>query len=290
MEQPDVFPSKPVAKETWRFDRVYGPDLENKRVTPGLMAHVKRVSKGHNAAIFADGQSGSGKSFTMTEGPDCVMLTATNMLLQKALESAGRCAVWCGFLEFYSKGTGMVGIRDLLQNRPPKEQPLVTIARECSPEEDCPGKVTQGSFASGQKSKRILSMMDMNEALQAARERRQIAKGSENAVSSRGDLLCTITFILFDHARLKKRISYLQIADIASSESRPDSPRPSISFDKALFNEQYKVIKAEELREQERIATSRRRKSYYKTIKNWTNVNWPHSEVGGSLPRCSLLQ
>ncbi|KAG1657315.1 hypothetical protein FOA52_008043 [Chlamydomonas sp. UWO 241] len=56
--------------KTYRFDRVFGPDSQQERLyKQAIVPIVNEVMDGFNCTIFAYGQTGTGKTFTMEGGP-----------------------------------------------------------------------------------------------------------------------------------------------------------------------------------------------------------------------------
>lgn len=67
---------------SFTFDRVYPPASTNDTVYEGsVSAVVQTFLEGYSATVFAYGQSGSGKSFTMVERPDSVVNQSVRCLI-----------------------------------------------------------------------------------------------------------------------------------------------------------------------------------------------------------------
>ena len=55
---------------TFRYDRVFGPESNQEKVySQAIVPIVQEVLEGFNCTIFAYGQTGTGKTFTMEGGP-----------------------------------------------------------------------------------------------------------------------------------------------------------------------------------------------------------------------------
>ena len=55
--------------QRFEFDRVYGPTAEQSQISADVLPHVKDVLRGVHLCVFAYGQTGTGKTYTM-EGRD----------------------------------------------------------------------------------------------------------------------------------------------------------------------------------------------------------------------------
>ncbi len=101
---------------TFSFDRVFGPSSQNEEVFGEISQLVQSALDGYNVCIFCYGQTGAGKTYTMSSA-DGMIPRATHMIHDKAealQEKGWRYSIEGSFVEVYNED-----IHDLLGN--PKE-------------------------------------------------------------------------------------------------------------------------------------------------------------------------
>ena len=51
--------------QRFEFDRVYGPTADQSQISADVLPHIKDVLRGVHICVFAYGQTGTGKTYTM---------------------------------------------------------------------------------------------------------------------------------------------------------------------------------------------------------------------------------
>ncbi|KAJ7551234.1 hypothetical protein O6H91_06G006000 [Diphasiastrum complanatum] len=102
-------------KRNYRFDRIFEPSSSQDDVYSEVEPIVRSALDGHNVCIFAYGQTGTGKTFTM-EGsngnPGIIPQTFQHMFYEASRESSVRYSFSLSMLEIYRNS-----LRDLLVPR-----------------------------------------------------------------------------------------------------------------------------------------------------------------------------
>jgi kinesin family member 11 len=100
---------------TYTFDTVFGPDTTQERLySAAISPIVDEVLQGFNCTIFAYGQTGTGKTFTMLGGDagDSASMSAAAGVIPRAIHqifthlegtSCAEYTVKCSFLELYNE-------------------------------------------------------------------------------------------------------------------------------------------------------------------------------------------
>nr|VDD02634.1 unnamed protein product [Brassica rapa] len=98
-------------RKTYNFDRVFQPDSSQDDVFLEIEPVIKSVIDGYNACIFAYGQTGTGKTFTMEGLPESpgIVPRAIKGLFKQVEESNHKFVIKFSMLEIY-----MGNLRDLL--------------------------------------------------------------------------------------------------------------------------------------------------------------------------------
>lgn len=116
-----------MAGRTYTVDQTYGPSASQELVYRGVAQPLFReFVDGYNCTVFAYGQTGTGKTFTMCgdegDGVPPAELSPVSGIIQRVmvelfatLQSAQDYSVRCSFLELYNEE-----LRDLLSDRPTK--------------------------------------------------------------------------------------------------------------------------------------------------------------------------
>ena len=94
----------PAVEEPFEIDHYIGPESTNRDVYRAVEPLIEVLFSGYDVCVFTDGQSGSGKSWTMFRGTDAVAPSiATSVMEWKAMGDAHgwECRVHCSAIEIY---------------------------------------------------------------------------------------------------------------------------------------------------------------------------------------------
>lgn len=207
---------------TYHFDKVFGPETIQERLYDGAISGiVDEVLQGFNCTIFAYGQTGTGKTYTMTgevttacEGaaqqgmaPGAGVIPRAVAQIFSYLEDIGgstEYTVKCSFLELYNEE-----ITDLLYlgSEPPKVRLL----------EDRSGVVVQGL-----EEPHVKNSGDVFGLLETGNARRRTAETLLNKQSSRSHSVFIITVSVREvlaEGEEVIRVGKLYLVDLAGSEN-----------------------------------------------------------------------
>lgn len=213
LEFPDDFTvvvKVPKAKPAiYQFDRVfYSPTTTQKEVYD-LAARdtIEDVLAGYNGTIFAYGQTGAGKSFSMSgsdvthpEGKGIIPRACDHIFQHIAADAAGtEYTLKCAFLEIYKEN-----IHDLLD---PEAGGNLKVRETPS----------RGVWVQGLSEHFVTSVEDIIELLQTGEKYRAVSATRMNAVSSRSHSLFILTLIQRNPDGSTKE-GKLNLADLAGSE------------------------------------------------------------------------
>ena len=162
----------------------------------------RRADGKHDVCCIADGQSGSGKSYTLFNGPNALAPRIGKDILTR--ESPYEYRVTCTALEVCQDG-----LKDLLDA---EGSPTTGPPESRSPRGKKPRALEN------HVSKSITSEAQLCSLLAEACQRRRVSATGANAVSSRGHMICTLTI---ESASLASPESTrVVIVDLAGSERR----------------------------------------------------------------------
>lgn len=194
---------------SFTFDSVLLPPTSNIQVCIEIEPTIQAFLDGHDMCIIADGQSGSGKSYTMLNGDHSIADWAARFTFEW-MELAERphreCAAKCSILEIYKNRT-----RDLLADNDPPGQKTIEIRRSG------PDPISCESYHP------LRSADDVSKLRRKACAQRVNRSTDQNQSSSRSDLILIITLTQFDVATKTSATSSLFLVDLAGSEVWPDS-------------------------------------------------------------------
>lgn len=203
---------------TYHFDKIFAPDTTQQRLYDSAIAPiVDEVLQGFNCTIFAYGQTGTGKTHTMTgDICDAKDLAAGAGVIPRAvsqifnyLESIGGSSeytVKCCFLELYNEE-----ITDLLTPNSPTDAPKVRIL------EDRTGVVMQGL-----EEPHVKTAADIFTLLETGNARRRTAETLLNKQSSRSHSVFIVTVSVREvlaEGEEVIRVGKLYLVDLAGSEN-----------------------------------------------------------------------
>ncbi|CAE6473630.1 unnamed protein product [Rhizoctonia solani] len=224
----------PAPTRTYPFDRVFGPEADQALVFHDVVAPaLEEVLNGYNCTLFAYGQTGTGKTYTMqgdlsptlTGNPsaDAGIIPRTLHKLFLHLEnSASDYSVKVSFVELYNEE-----LRDLLASE------FKEPAANAQPMGMATGSGTgglkifddaakKGTFIQGLEEAHVRDAQHAIEILRKGSERRQIAATKFNDHSSRSHSIFTLTVHTKETSSDGNdliRTGKLNLVDLAGSEN-----------------------------------------------------------------------
>ncbi|CCX30040.1 Similar to Kinesin-like protein bimC; acc. no. P17120 [Pyronema omphalodes CBS 100304] len=214
-------PNASVENKLYTFDRTFGPEADQQRIYDSVVAPLlNEVLEGYNCTVFAYGQTGTGKTYTMTGdmsdqfGSYSDFAGIIPRVLYKLFEKLrgvehGDKSVKISFIELYNEE-----LRDLLcaENEPTSKNVKIFDAAN--------GK--GGVVVQGMEETYIQSATQGIELLKSGSHKRQVAATKCNELSSRSHTVFTITTSIKDQAddgEIFIRTAKLNLVDLAGSES-----------------------------------------------------------------------
>ncbi|KAK6361826.1 kinesin motor protein cin8 [Orbilia blumenaviensis] len=206
-----------LSNKTYMFDRVFGPEADQSMIYDDVVAPIlEEVLGGFNCTIFAYGQTGTGKTYTMTgdmapyfdtysDGAGIIPRALHNMFTQLDADG-GEHIVKCSFIELYNEE-----LRDLLS---------VDDTIKLKMFEDSSKK--GGVVINGMEERYARNAADGVALLQEGSKKRQVAATKCNDLSSRSHTVFTIIVQVKDtgpDGEEYMRTGKLNLVDLAGSES-----------------------------------------------------------------------
>ncbi|XP_050143242.1 kinesin-like protein KIN-14S isoform X1 [Malus sylvestris] len=195
------------SKKQFKFDHVFRPEDNQEAVFAQTKPIVTSVLDGYNVCIFAYGQTGTGKTFTMEGTPENrgVNYRTLEELFRISKDRGGfmRYELCVSMLEVYNEK-----IRDLLvdnTNQPTKKLEIKQCAEGTL---DVPGLVQE----------RVYGFEEMWELLKSGSQARSVGSTSANEQSSRSHCLLRVTVKRENLINGQKTRSQLWLVDLAGSE------------------------------------------------------------------------
>ncbi|KAJ3173700.1 kinesin motor protein cin8 [Geranomyces variabilis] len=202
--------------KTYSFDKAFGPEADQEMIFLDVLAPMlKEVLMGYNCTIFAYGQTGTGKTYTMegdlntAKGPQAGMIPRTLYSLFSQLESQdiGEYSVRVSFTELYNEE-----LKDLLSS----DEDL----RKLRIFDDYQRK---GSIVIQNLEETLVkSAADVIAVLQRGSMKRQSAATKMNEVSSRSHSIFCITVHIKEttpEGEELLKVGKLNLVDLAGSEN-----------------------------------------------------------------------
>jgi len=227
-----------------KYDQVFGPDTTQKEVFDGTVkASVKAVLEGINATVFAYGQTGTGKTYTIIgEGPEIVTGSPNEekrgVLSRAVIELFDKLnnetttnmqsSVLCSYLQIYNEK-----LFDLMQDQKRQFPLRIRVTKSNS------------TYVQGLSEIRVSSLEDVFEVLRRGAANRAVRATEYNEASSRS------------HAILQLRIETEELKD-GISESRV-MRSAKLNFVDLAGSEKWAMdndVRDERLKEMMRINTS----------------------------------
>ncbi|KAJ9180229.1 hypothetical protein P3X46_008501 [Hevea brasiliensis] len=199
--------SSDSSKKQFKFDHVFRPEDNQEAVFAQTKPIVTSVLDGYNVCIFAYGQTGTGKTFTMEGTPEKrgVNYRTLEELFRISQERSGvmRYELFVSMLEVYNEK-----IRDLLvenSNQPPKK---LEIKQAAEGTQEVPGLIEA----------RVYGTEEVWELLKSGSRARSVGSTSANELSSRSHCLLRVTVKGQSLIDGQKTRSHLWLVDLAGSE------------------------------------------------------------------------
>ncbi|KAG5244832.1 kinesin protein [Salix suchowensis] len=199
--------SSDSSKKQFKFDHVFEPEDNQEAVFAQTKPIVASVLDGYNACIFAYGQTGTGKTFTMEGSSENrgVNYRTLDELFRLSQERSGimRYGLFVSMMEVYNEK-----IRDLLiesSNQPPKK---LEIKQTAEGTQEVPGLVET----------QVTGTEDVWDLLKSGSRARSVGSTSANELSSRSHCLLRVTVKGENLINGQKTRSHLWMVDLAGSE------------------------------------------------------------------------
>ncbi|KAK8588919.1 hypothetical protein V6N12_023331 [Hibiscus sabdariffa] len=199
--------SSDSSKKQFKFDHVFRPEDGQDVVFARTKPIVTSVLDGYNVCIFAYGQTGTGKTFTMEGTPENrgVNYRTLEELFRVAGERGGvmKYELFVSMMEVYNEK-----IRDLLgesSNQPTKR---LDIKQAADGTQEVPGVVEAS----------VYSTEEVWELLKSGNRVRSVGATNANEMSSRSHCLLRVTVTGTNLINGQKTRSHLWLVDLAGSE------------------------------------------------------------------------
>lgn len=179
-----------ISNKTYHFDKVFSPAADQAIIFEDVVAPtLGEMLSGFNCTIFAYGQTGTGKTYTMSgdmtdtfgllSDAAGIIPRVLYSLFQKLEADEAECSVKCSFIELYNEE-----LRDLLS---------VDDSVKLKIYDDASRKNHIATTVQGMEESHIKSAAAGIKLLQAGSHRRQVAATKCNDLSSRSHTVFTIT-------------------------------------------------------------------------------------------------
>ncbi|KAJ7977975.1 Kinesin-like protein [Quillaja saponaria] len=195
------------SKKQFKFDHVFRPEDNQEAVFAQTKPIVTSVLDGYNVCIFAYGQTGTGKTFTMEGTPQQrgVNYRTLEELFRISEEKDGiiRYELFVSMLEVYTEK-----IRDLLADNSNQPTKKLEIKQAAEGTQEVPGLVEA----------RVYNTNDVWELLRSGSRVRSVGSTSANELSSRSHCLLRVTVKGQNLINGQRTRSHLWLVDLAGSE------------------------------------------------------------------------
>uniref|UniRef100_F6HYZ4 Kinesin-like protein n=1 Tax=Vitis vinifera TaxID=29760 RepID=F6HYZ4_VITVI len=195
------------SKKQFKFDHVFRPGSDQEAVFAQTSAIVTSVLDGYNVCVFAYGQTGTGKTFTMEGTPENrgVNYRTLEELFRISRERSNiiNYELFVSMLEVYNEK-----IRDLLvekSNQPPKK---LEVKQAAEGTQEVPGLVEA----------RVYGTDEVWGLLQSGSRNRSVGSTNANELSSRSHCLLRVTVKGENLVNGERTSSHLWLVDLAGSE------------------------------------------------------------------------
>eukprot|EP00941_MAST-03F_sp_MAST-3F-sp1_P004640 g4640.t1 len=199
----EVVHAKKRRKKTWEFDHVYNMESTTTNIFEEIRPLVTSVMDGFNVCIFAYGQTGAGKTYTM-EGnaqDEGIYWRALGHLFDLGVERSKNwnCEVRMSLLEIYNEK-----IRDLLTEA--KDDLSIRVTKN------------EGNYVEGLSMPLVTSLSEVRNYMDIGRKNRSVGQTNMNEHSSRSHCMLSV-YVVNTHKSAKRRTrAKLHLIDLAGSE------------------------------------------------------------------------
>lgn len=208
-----------VSNKTYHFDKVFSPAADQAIIFDDVVSPIlSEMLAGYNCTIFAYGQTGTGKTYTMSGDmtESCGLLTDAAGIIPRVLQSLFQkleaeeteCTIKCSFIELYNEE-----LRDLLSTDDTVKLKIY---------DDNSKKTHSATLVQGMEESHITSAAGGIQLLQRGSHRRQVAATKCNDLSSRSHTVFTITTYVKRSADSAEDFicsGKLNLVDLAGSEN-----------------------------------------------------------------------
>ncbi|CAN1843182.1 Kinesin-like protein KIN-14S [Linum perenne] len=195
------------SKKHFKFDHVFKPDDNQEAVFGETKPIVTSVLDGYNVCIFAYGQTGTGKTFTMEGTPENrgVNYRTLEELFRVSEERKGymKYELYVSMLEVYNEK-----LRDLLVENSKEQSKRLDIKQAADGTQEVPGLIES----------HVSSTEEVWKLLQSGNCIRSVGSTSANEQSSRSHCLLRVTVKGESLIDGQKTRSHLWLVDLAGSE------------------------------------------------------------------------
>ncbi|TYJ11637.1 hypothetical protein E1A91_A11G290400v1 [Gossypium mustelinum] len=195
------------SKKQFKFDHVFRPEESQEAVFALTKPIVTSVLDGYNVCIFAYGQTGTGKTFTMEGTPDNrgVNYRTLEELFQVSGERGGvmQYELFVSMMEVYNEK-----IRDLLGENSNQPTKRLDVKQAADGTQEVPGLVEA----------RVYNTQEVWELLKSGSRARSVGATNANESSSRSHCLLRVTVRGTNLINGQKTRSHLWLVDLAGSE------------------------------------------------------------------------
>ncbi|KAL8028869.1 hypothetical protein ABFX02_14G189700 [Erythranthe guttata] len=199
--------SSDSSKKQFKFDHVFKPDDNQEDVFVQTLPIVTSVLDGYNVCIFAYGQTGTGKTYTMEGTPDNrgVNYRTLEELFRISKERSGimRYELLVSMLEVYNEK-----IRDLLVDNSNQPAKKLEIKQSAEGTQEVPGLVEA----------RVYGIDEVWALLKSGSQARSVGSTNANELSSRSHCLLRVSVVGENLINGQRARSHLWLVDLAGSE------------------------------------------------------------------------
>ncbi|XP_010546697.1 PREDICTED: kinesin-like protein KIN-14G [Tarenaya hassleriana] len=199
--------SSDPSKKQFKFDHVFKPEDDQEAVFAQTKPIATSVLDGYNVCIFAYGQTGTGKTFTMEGTPE------NRGVNYRTLEELFRCSesrshlmkfeIFVSMLEVYNEK-----IRDLLVENPNQPPKKLEVKQSAEGTQEVPGLVEA----------QVYKTDEVWELLKNGYRVRSVGSTAANELSSRSHCLLRVTVKGENLINGQRTRSHLWLVDLAGSE------------------------------------------------------------------------
>ncbi|KAK2976066.1 hypothetical protein RJ640_024794 [Escallonia rubra] len=196
-----------TSRKQFKFDHIFKPEDNQEAVFAQTVPIVTSVLDGYNVCIFAYGQTGTGKTFTMegTPGNRGVNYRTLEELfrISSTRSSIMRYELSVSMLEVYNEK-----IRDLLVDNSDQPAKRLEIKQSADGTQEVPGLVEA----------RVFGTNEVWEVLMRGGRARSVGSTNANELSSRSHCLLRVTVVGENLMNGQRTRSHLWLVDLAGSE------------------------------------------------------------------------